>query len=409
MPFPNNDEDLSKILDFNLFPVGDESEDIEHPPIYLPGYERDDVTQFLSSVGSGNISAIIHSKFSVKIRDFYKRELIQKELLISAKLKALGSNPTDYELRGLAEWAVRERTRTARIWRIPTPVVGIGFEARDWMKYGLGGRTYNNIYKYTKEKMNNNNVNDLKINRNIVYSSTRSNPAVNEAAKTGEKFLRRGGGVLLVAGLGLAAYDIWQAPAERRMDVAVRRGAGIAGGIIGAELAAGALTLGAGILLGVTPAGWLIIAVGLVGAIAGAMVVDKVFFPDDYRPVLQNIQQGRLLNPLRLNTVGFDVPDRTALNVVEVVSLTVRPGDTIRTFTHRAYMQAAASVGLDTDGQKAFADRYIATASANWRVGDPSVNGSSIVQDQDLRSMVGKQVNVRLSSVERMELAHSSI
>jgi hypothetical protein len=81
------------------------------------------------------------------IRDTYKAQLEDVERLILRRRAGLGVNATEYELRGLAQWAARQRASTARIWRLPTPSLMAGLEARDWQKYGVGGRTLENLLR----------------------------------------------------------------------------------------------------------------------------------------------------------------------------------------------------------------------------------------------------------------------
>ena len=86
-------------------------------------------------------------------------------------------------------------------------------------------------------------------------------------------------------GLGLGAYEIADAPSDQRGRVASREGGAFFGGLLGAELGAGAgvalaggisgFLIGLGVLSG--PIGWLAIGLAIVGGIAGAWAFGKLF------------------------------------------------------------------------------------------------------------------------------------
>ncbi|GAA3725069.1 hypothetical protein GCM10022268_36320 [Sphingomonas cynarae] len=370
------------------------------PPerMHVPAATEAEAYRLLGSIADGVPAAVVWGSVLEPIRSGYKRQLEQVELEIRRRRALLGKNPTEYELRGLAQWAARQRTNTARLWRIPLPVTGAGLELRDWRKYGAGGRTFDNLLDRNARQ----GRTGMAAYENMLGSATRSNPEYNAKIARGAKLLKGGGGVLAVAGLAVTAHDIWQAPADQRGKVLTRHGVGFAGGLIGAEVAGGLLTIGAGLLLA-TPPGWLVLAVGLVGGIAGGVIVDRLVYPEDHVPTATDLGNGMAVDPLRLPTKASSSRTGTTLPVVEQIRIVVRRDDTPETIIQRASMQAAASVGLDAERQRAFADR--SGSNLIWRSGDPSPGTDRTMRGGDIAATAGQSVIFRLSDSQRSELA----
>lgn len=186
------------------------------------------------------------------IRDAYKARLEVVEREILARRALLGAAPDPLELRGLAQWAARQRARTARITRLPTPALVAVLEARDLREYEPGGRTFENLMRRKQLRQG---LTGPAAYESILGSSTISNPKVNASIARAARHLRTGGAVLGVAGLAVTAVDIANTPAGQRGAVATQAGITFAGGLIGSEIAAGLVTVGAALLLGATPAG----------------------------------------------------------------------------------------------------------------------------------------------------------
>ncbi|WBH16008.1 hypothetical protein [Sphingomonas radiodurans] len=265
----------------------------------VPASTREEAYALLNSIGNGTVGGVAYGSVLEPLRNGYKRNLEGVERQILQRRQALGTGATPAQLETLARWGSAERTRTARIWRIPTPVTGLGLELRDWRVYGWGGRTYDNLLTRNARA----GRTGVAANNYIIGSATRSNPGFNASVARGARILRGGGGVLAVAGLGVTAHDIWRAPANQRGAVAQRHAVGIAGGIIGAEVAAGLVMVGAGLLVA-TPPGWIIIAVGLVGGIAGSMIADHYFYPDNHQTAASTLASGRVLQCTANNPLG---------------------------------------------------------------------------------------------------------
>jgi hypothetical protein len=336
------------------------------------------------------------------IRNGYKARLEQVEALIRQRRAALGPNPTQYELRGLAQWAARQRAMTARIWRIPTPSLLAGLEARDWRTYGPGGRTFENLLRRNAAQGRTGTA----AYDYILGSAARSNAEVNASVARGARQLRIGGGILGVAGLAVTAHDIYQAPPERRGAVAQRHAVGFAGGLIGAEIGVGLLAVGAG-LLAATPPGWVVLAVGLIAGVAGSIIADRVFYPPEHEAIGNRMAAGYAVDPNRRYAPGGTTPGRigpTTLPIISQVTLVVRANDDQATLSRRAYYQAGLSAGLPSSQAEAFADRHTSPTGLSWVAGDPSPRTGAAMSQADIAATAGRSVVFSLNSVQRNEL-----
>ena len=218
--------------------------------------------------------------------------------------------------------------------------------------------------------------------------------------------MRGGGAVLGVAGLALTAYQIAQAPPEQRVAVAERSAVGFAGGLIGAEVGAALLAVGAGLLMA-TPPGWIVLGVGLIAGIAGSLIADHIFYPPQYEPVARSLASGYAIDPrhpTRYASVSTDARS-TLLPVITQVTLTIQRGDTQSLLSHRAQLQAALSVGLQQDQANAYADRNSSQSGLQWVSGDPSPKSDAAVRSSDISATVGKQIIFLLNASQRAELA----
>lgn len=341
------------------------------------------------------------------IRNSYKVGLEGIEASIRQRRASLGVNATEYELRGLAQWAARQRASTARIWRIPTPSLLVSLEARDWQEYGRGGRTLDNLLTRNQKRYGLTGPAALE---RILQGASKSNAAVNADVANSARFLRRSGGVLAVAGLAITAHEVIQAPPAQRGALVQRQAVGFAGGLIGAEVGAGLLAVGCG-LLATTPPGWIIIGVGLVAGVAGGMIADRVFYLEDYRPVEAQMRAGIAFDPrspVLMPTITSGGIASTTLPVIRQVTIIVRGSDTQATLAHRAYLQAAASVGLPSAVQSDFAERHAITGGLSWVAGDPSPGNGAAMRAGDIAASAGKPVIFELSATQRAELASAA-
>jgi hypothetical protein len=189
--------------------------------------------------------------------------------------------------------------------------------------------------------------------------------------------------------------------------VAERHAVGFAGGLVGSEVAAGLLAIGAG-LLAATPPGWVVIGIGLIGGIAGGVIADRIFYPPKYEPIAERMAAGYAIDPdhpyvgtgSTSRTTG-----RTVLPVIHQVVITVARGDTQATLSRRGCLQAALSVGLPADQAGAYANRHATATGLHWLAGDPSPRNDSTVRPSDIAATAGQRVIFQLNSDERKELA----
>jgi hypothetical protein len=262
----------------------------------VPGRSPNEAIDFLAAAGGGGTGQGGFDLFAgttlEPVRNAYKARLEQLEAQIAERRIALGANPSEAALRDLAEWAVRERASTARLWRLPTgPTQAILLELRDWRQYGMGGRTFGNMMA----RQAGGGATGSAAYEALLLSANRSNPAVTAAVARGARSLRFGGGVLSVIGLAASAGTIAAAPPEQRRRVAAEAGVGFVGGAVAGEVATGILMVGAA-LLAASPPGWLVIGVGLAAGIAGGNIATHYFFPEDHAPVANRMSSGRVVD-----------------------------------------------------------------------------------------------------------------
>ena len=378
-------------------------------PITVFADSPEDAFRILYQVGNGvggtGARNFYYGSVLEPIRNNYKLQLQRVETEILKRRGTLGTKPSAYELRGLAQWAAKQRANTARLWRIPTPSLLVGLEARDWQKYGVGGRTFENLLKRNAASGRTGTA----AYDYILKSAAASNAEVSASVSRGARYLKGGGAILGVAGLGVSAYQIYQAPPEQRGAVAERSAVGFAGGLIGGEIAVGLLTVGAALLVA-TPPGWIIMAVGLVGGIAGGIIADHVFYPPKEEPISSRLSRGYAIDAHRLSSYQGPLPlgsgaGATSLPLIRQVTIVIQRNDTQTTLTYRGYFLAARSAGLSVDEANAFADRYTsASKNLQWISGDPSPKSSATVRAGDIAATVGKPVIFSLNDAVRGEL-----
>ncbi|CAB5150611.1 hypothetical protein D3OALGA1CA_4397 [Olavius algarvensis associated proteobacterium Delta 3] len=100
--------------------------------------------------------------------------------------------------------------------------------------------------------------------------STPTRPVFGRPGR-GMRLLRWGGRVFLVYDIGVGVYNVWTAPPEQKIPVALREGSRIGGGVIGAELGVAGC-----IAFGIATEGLGLLVCGLVGAVGGAKAGEAV-------------------------------------------------------------------------------------------------------------------------------------
>jgi hypothetical protein len=205
-----------------------------------------------------------------------------------SRLGALGSKPTLAQLEALVRDATASRTRSARLWRLPTgPDVALLAEARDWRKYGPGGRSFDNLLGRSmknSERMTWSRGDHL---RQMLRNVDKTNPKVTAGVLRNARFLRGGGSVLFIAGLGWTAYEYQQTPVAQRAEFLKREGVSMLGGAVATGLAV-ALVISAPV------SGVVVFGVALVAGVAGSTLAEGVY---------RSMQGGALMEQIRVRGV----------------------------------------------------------------------------------------------------------
>lgn len=239
--------------------------------VTVPARSGEEAIRFLSEAGSGlggeAVREIYLGSVLAPVRHRYHAALAAAATEIAERRAGLGATATEAQLRELAEWAVQRRARAARMWRIPTgPAMQVRLEVRDWRQYGAGGRSFGNMLAREQRK----GFGAGTAYENLIRSASTSNAGVDRSVARAARHLRLGGGVLGGLALAMSVREIAAAPAEQRGTIVKHQAVGLAGGLVGGEVMAGAAAIGLGLLMA-TPPGWLVLTIGLVAGIGGGM------------------------------------------------------------------------------------------------------------------------------------------
>ncbi len=234
----------------------------ENVCVAVPAYSAAEGLSFLEKLASGNIGAGI--KMSTmghtipQIRTEYKQLIEGFEAALEAK-KAQG-----LDARALAKWAIAERTKIARGMRAKQGgAAHIVLELRDQLKYGIGGRSYNNLEKRALKR----GVPTAELPATMLRNAVRPNQGVSNAALKGAQFLKHGGRAVVVVSISATAYTLLTAPEGQLEGIFYEEVGGVAGGIAG-----GGAGVGLCILFGIGSGGWGLLACGVVGGGLGGLV-----------------------------------------------------------------------------------------------------------------------------------------
>jgi len=237
----------------------------------LPAETPTEGLSFLENLAAGNIGAGIKMNIQgntiPQIRTEYKRliEKFEKDLILK---KNQGTSAKE-----LARWAVNERTKIAGIMRRKQGTSSkIILDLRDQLKYGLGGRTYNNL----EQRALRSGMPQAQIPNKLLRNATKPNTAISNLAIKGASFLKHGGKAVIVISISFTAYTLLTAPEHKLEQIIYEELGGVAGGTLG-----GGSAVGLCILFGIATSGWGLLACGVVGGglggLAGSSVGNKVF------------------------------------------------------------------------------------------------------------------------------------
>ncbi len=228
----------------------------------LPAPSADEGIDFLENVAAGNLGAGLRitsqGKSIPQIRAEYKF-LIEKfeQDLINKKSMGLSS-------KELARWVVNERTSIAKLMRRKQGLEAkIILDLRDANKYGIGGRSYENLEKRLITK----GVAASEVPNELMKGAVKPNKAVSDAAIKGAAFLQSGGRVIIIISISATAYTLLTAPEDKLEQVIYEEIGGVAGGAVG-----GGLGVGLCIAFGIATSGWGLLACGVVGGGAGGLL-----------------------------------------------------------------------------------------------------------------------------------------
>jgi hypothetical protein len=179
----------------------------------------------------------------------------------------------------LSKWASDERTKLARTMRRKQGIVSTAvLEMRDWGKYGVGGRSWKNVYGRAASRA------DDPYTR-ILKGATTPNVEISEVAIRGARLLKTTGSVFFVVGLGVSVSNVIMAEPAHRVDIAKREAFFAGGSALGAEVG-----IGLCLVFGVVSGGWGLLACGLVGGAAGGYLTDRVIYPAHTQAALREIE-----------------------------------------------------------------------------------------------------------------------
>ncbi len=259
--------------------------------VSLPAQSTSEAEKTLHLIGTGSFSTGLHQTYLgqmlPRIRQSYYEALAVAEHEISVKKTTLGSrlnNPAEY--RAFVEWASARRTNIARLYRLPMGIGGVvGGEIRDISKYGMGGRSFDNLIKRQAER---GIAGEAAVNK-VFSTIDKPNTAVTEQMLKTSKILRSGGAIFFVGGAALTGYEIYQAAPNERPEIAKKAVGTTIAGFIASDLA-----IGVAIMLGATGVG--LIAIGVVAGIAAVYGTEQIFFAEHASTQIKSLKSNGIIN-----------------------------------------------------------------------------------------------------------------
>lgn len=267
--------------------------------VTVPGESEAEGLEFLQMVGAGMVGSGIrmtHLGHRIpKIRLAYEQQL--KTLALQREAMEIRFRAGDLSKEAFAQWLHSERRRIAYAGRWQQGLGAVTLiEARDWAKYGVGGRSWDNMLRHASKGLP---PSADPLDR-LIGSSSRSNTGVSEAAIRGARMLRHGGPVFIVAGLGMSAHEIIAAPEEDRAQVAEQLAAEAGGGFLGSGLGVGVC-----IAFGVATSGWGLLACGLIGGVTGGYAGGAAYRSMNPQETVRQIQLDGMVDTQRVRLVPY--------------------------------------------------------------------------------------------------------
>lgn len=219
--------------------------------------------KFLESIAAGNIGGGIkmtrQGQTLPNIRKEYKTLIENFEGELDRR-KAAGASAKE-----LARWAVNERTNIARKMRARQGGgAQIVLELRDQAKYGLGGRSYDNLLKRAEKistqraaRTGASSIPTGDLPEYLLNKAVVPNEGISNSAIKGAKFLRSGGRAVAVISISATAYILLTTP-EAELEKIIYEEVG-----------------------GIATSGWGLLACGVIGGggggILGSSAGDKIY------------------------------------------------------------------------------------------------------------------------------------
>lgn len=243
--------------------------------LVVPGSTEQEGHAFLRSLDNGVGGAGARQFLAGATWDPIRRryQAVDRALVeaAQARLSKLGPNPTSAELEALVRQASGQRTTAARLWRVPSgPDAFLAAEARDWAKYGAGGRNFNNLMKRSQANPARATWSRDDHLRQILRNVEKTNAGVDAAVLRNARYLKAGGAILMVAGLGWTYHEYQNTPQHQKAEFIRREAVTTAGGALATGLATA-------VLVAVGASGAVVIGVGLVAGVVGALAAEGVY------------------------------------------------------------------------------------------------------------------------------------
>ena len=244
-------------------------------PLVVPGSTEQEGYAFLRSLDNGVGGAGARQFLAGATWDPIRRryQAVDRALVEAAQVKVarLGPNPSTAELEALVRQASGQRTTAARLWRVPSgPDAFLAAEARDWAKYGVGGRNFNNLMKRSQANAARATWSRDEHLRQILRNVEKTNAAVDAAVLRNARYLKAGGAILMVAGIGWTYHEYQNTPEHQKAEFIRREAVTTVGGALATGLATA-------VLVAVGASGAVVIGVGLVAGVVGALAAEGVY------------------------------------------------------------------------------------------------------------------------------------
>lgn len=243
----------------------------------VPGMTPEDGYAFLADLDSGMAGVgarqLLAGATWGPIRRRYEafdRALAQAA---QARVASLGSNPSLAELEAVVRQASGQRTAAARLWRLPSgPDAFLAAEVRDWAEYGMGGRRFDNLMRRSVARATSDQASWSRGDhlRSMASKVGKTNAVTTSGVFRSARYLKAGGAIVMVAGMGLTYREYQKTPEPLKAEFLRREAVAAAGGAFASGLATA-------FLVTTSAAGIVVVGVGLVAGVAGALAAEGIY------------------------------------------------------------------------------------------------------------------------------------